>query len=393
MFMQDRQSGQSVSSLTRQNRGLILARVVRVGAIRVKSWLVIISLAAAALSGCAPSEQAPSPAATLTPPPPTDEVVATVRGEDITMKELQGPLVEAHGLNILLELVQVDLAKQEAERQSIVVTPQDIDDEADRTLLGFRRASEQANPDATEPSDDALTPAERDRLLSLILSSQRLTRAEFNLAMERNAYLRKLVAPTVEAELTDEAVRDRFNAIYGEKARVRFIRLPDMMAVAKVEEELKSGRTFDDEIRLHSYDSIGRASSGELPPFSRKDINYPPEFKMVAFELKPGQISDPVQIKDSIYLVELVELIPPRLAKFEDYQESVKEDLREQAYQTAIKQYLQNLGAVARSTMEIKDPVLKEQWDQNLHSADELRRKLADEKAVAATQPDTAPSN
>jgi parvulin-like peptidyl-prolyl isomerase len=320
-------------------------------------------------------------------------VVATIRGEDITMKELQAPLVEAHGLNILLELVQVDLAKQEAQRQSIVVTPQDIDDEADRTLLGFRRASEQANPDATEPSDQDMTPAERDKLLSLLLSSQHLTRAEFDLAMERNAYLRKLVAPGVEAELTDEAVHDRFNAIYGEKARVRFIRLPNMMEVAKVEEAIKAGHTFDEESRLHSYDSIGRASSGELPPFSRKDINYPPEFKMVAFGLKPDQVSDPVQIKDSIYLVQLIELIPPRHAKFEDYKDSVKADLREQAFQSAIKTYLENLGAVARSSMEIKDPVLKKQWDQNLHSADELRQKLADEKAVPATEPAAAPAS
>jgi parvulin-like peptidyl-prolyl isomerase len=359
----------------------------------VKSWLFVLSLTATTLSGCAPSESTPpSLEATLPPPPPTDEVVATVRGEDITMKELQAPLVEAHGLNILLELVQVDLAKQEAQKQSVVVTPQDIDDEADRTLLGFRRASEQANPDATEPSDQELTPAEHDRLLSLLLSSQHLTRAEFDLAMERNAYLRKLVAPGVEAELTDQAVHDRFNAIYGEKARVRFIRLSNMMEVAKVEEALKAGHTFDEESRLHSYDSIGRASSGELPPFSRKDINYPPEFKMVAFGLKPDQVSDPVQIKDSIYLVQLIELIPPRHAKFEDYQDSVKADLREQAYQLAIKTYLQNLGAVARSSMDIKDPVLKKQWDQNLHSADELRQKLADEKAVPATQSTAEPA-
>jgi foldase protein PrsA len=361
-------------------------------------------IVAAVLSGCDSTNQPSGDSAQSTlPPPPTtlpagspDEVVATVGGIEITRRQLDEPLVEAYGLNMLLEVVQLDMAQTAAERANITVTQQDVDDETNRTLTAFKAASNQdqfgsaaeTQPADTQPSDEALSPLELDRQLALLLTGQHLTKTDFYIAMRRNAYLRKLVAPQAEADLTDEHLHDRFNALYGEKALVRFIRFPDMGAVANVVRELKAGRTFDEEVTRHAYDSIGRPSSGELPPFSRKDIDYPPEFKMVAFSLKPEQVSDPFQYKDSIYLVQLVELIAPRHATFEQYKDSVRRDLYEQDVQSGIKQYLQNMGAVARQSIEFKDPVLREQWDITLRNPDELRDQLN----AAATQPAASPA-
>jgi len=318
---------------------------------------------------------------------PPVEVVATIRGQDITEKELEEPLIEAYGLNMLLELVQLDLAKQEAERQSMTVSPADVDNEIDLTLREFRRAAAEAGA-TTEPTTEPTGPlstTERDQLLTLLVSSQRITRPEFNIAMERNAYLRKLVAPQAEAQLTDDNLRERFNAVYGEKARVRYIRLPDMMAVAKVEDDLRAGHTFEEEMSLHAYDSIGRASTGVPPPFTRKDSEYPVEFREVVFGLKPGQISDPVQIKDSIYLVQLIEFIPPQYAKFEDVKDWLRQDLYEREVQALLKQYLESLKQVALTTLEIKNPVLLQQWDANLKSAEDLRQQLRREQAASTT--------
>jgi parvulin-like peptidyl-prolyl isomerase len=364
----------------------------------VKRELAALIIAAACLSGC--NSQSPPPpddiatAATQTsvnppPKPAEEEVVATIRGEDITLKELNQPLIASHGLTILLELVQLDLAKQDAQRQNIAITQADIDSEATKTLLQFRRQEEEAQgtggEPTSEPSDDSLAPDDREKLMALILRAQRITRAEFDIGVERNAYLRKLVAPQVASLITEDLLRDRFNAIYGERARVRFIRLPDMMTVSKVAQELKAGMSFEDEMRLHAYDSVGRASVGTIPPFSRKDAEYPVEFREVVFGLKPGQISDPVQIKDSIYLVQLIELIPPRHAKFEDYEASLRQTVYEDEVQAGMKQYLQSLGDVALQTMEIKDPALKQQWDQNLHSAEELQAQMQRERATLTT--------
>lgn len=356
-------------------------------------------LLCAALAGCAnqsapPDEaQAPDSAQPASAPAPADEVVATVRGDEITMHQLQEPLVEAYGLNMLLELVQLDLAEQQAQQQNVTVTQEDVDHETTLTLIAFRRASKQDLSPSTDPAnaadapEDAMTPLEQDRLLGLLLSTQRLTRVEFDLAMRTNAILRKLVSPAAQTLMTEENVRNHFNAIYGEKARVRFIRMSDMLGVSKVEGELKSGSTFEEEERLHAYDLVGRPASGDLPPFSRQDPYYPAEFKMVAFGLKPGQISDPVQIKDDIYLLQLVELIPPQHASFDDYKDAVRTDLFNEEVQARVKAYLQDIRAVARQTLEIKNPVLRKQWDQNLRNADELREQLHKQQEAETTRP------
>ena len=63
-----------------------------------------------------------------------DEPVATVGGISITRAQLQQPLIEAYGLNILLNLVQLELAKAQAQRAGITVSDQDIHAERDLTL-------------------------------------------------------------------------------------------------------------------------------------------------------------------------------------------------------------------------------------------------------------------
>jgi foldase protein PrsA len=359
---------------------------------------------AAMMSGCG-EDQPPPPttavesnstvAPPVTQPVAADRIVATVRGHEVTLSELQAPLIEAYGLTLLRELVQVDLAQQDADQQGIKISDQDVVDETTKTLIDYRNASGSKTGSTTEPSSDAadekLSPQERDQLLNVLMTAQHLTPTEFQLFMKRNAIVRKLVSAKAQLGLTDENIHERFNAIYGEKAHVRIIRLPSLKAVAVVENALHNGHTFEEEVGLHAYDPTGQVSAGELLPFTRKDVNFKPELRMAAFDLKPGQVSDPLQIDDGYCLIQMIELIPPQHAKFEDYQDAVKKDLYEHLVQEGIKQYLKDLGVVAQESIEIKDPVLSKQWEQtlkNYRDADELRAALRKQQEAATSRPD-----
>jgi hypothetical protein len=103
-------------------------------------------------------------------------------------------------------------------------------------------------------------------------------------------------------------------------------------------------------------------------------------------------VSDPVQIKDAIYLVQLIDLMAPEHANFDDYKDWVKQDLFEQLVQTEIRDTLQAMADTARQTLEIRNPVLRQQWEVNLRNADELRAKLQQDAAAATTLPATAPA-
>jgi foldase protein PrsA len=342
----------------------------------VKPFIPAIFFGLLVLQGCHSSgPQSAESAATNNLPPPIlapggeGEVMATVRGDAITRKDLEPLLIEGYGLNVLLTLVQLDLVKQEAARLHIVVTPEDIANERRITMDNLERATQQMDSSGqptTQP--EALSSDQEQQLLDQLLQQQHVSRAEFDVVLEVNAYLRKIAGPKVDANLSEDAIRRQFNAMYGEKVVVHYIVCNNMSEVADVRRALAMGQTFEDVARLRSRDRRTGATGGELPPFTLADNRFPDEFKQVAFNLKIGEVSDPVQIGRFIYIAKLIDRIPPALARFEDYRDSVKKQLYDETVQAAMKAMRDRLGRMAMESLHVRDPVLARQWADRLSS-------------------------
>jgi foldase protein PrsA len=326
-----------------------------------------------------------------------DEVVATVRGDRITRKDLEPVLEEGYGLNVLLTLVQRDLVEQEAAKQGVVVTPADVINERTITMKNLVRQTEaldSSGQPTTEPTDN-LSTDQQNQLLDQLLQQQHVSRAEFNVILEVNAYLRKLAEPKIIAKLTDDAVRQQFNVMYGEKVLVHYIVCNNMAEASEVHHDLAAGKSFDDVARARSLDRRTAYTGGELPAFTLQDNRFPPEFKQVAFELKKGEVSDPVQVEKFIYIIKLIDRIPPAHARFEDYRDSVKKELYESTVQAAMKVMRDNLGRMALDSLTIRDPILEKQWADKMNQkngqvkdSEELRKEL-DSQHAPATIPST----
>jgi parvulin-like peptidyl-prolyl isomerase len=246
----------------------------------------------------------------------------------------------------------------------------------------------------TEPTEN-LSADQQDQLLDQLLQQQHVSRAEFGVILEVNAYLRKLAEPKVTAKLTDDAVRQQFNVMYGEKVVVHYIVCNNMAEAAEVRRDLAGGKTFEDVARARSLDRRTAYTGGELPAFTLQDNRFPPEFKQVAFSLKKGEVSDPVQIAHFIYILKLVDRIPPAHARFEDYRDSVRKELYETTVQAAMKVMRDSLGRMALESLTIRDPVLARQWADKMNQkngqvkdSEQLRRELDTQHAPA-----TLPSN
>ena len=375
----------------------------------VKPFVPTILIALLALQGCH-SQTNSSPAAAATanlPPPPShvpaasnsgtpnfeDDVIATVQGDKITRRDIDPVLMEGYGLNVLLTLVQLDLAEQQAAHLHISVSPADIANERVITMQNLRRATEavdSAGQPTTEPEN--LTAAQEDQLLDQILQQQHVSRAEFNVILQINANLRKIAEPQVAASLTDEKVRQQFNAEYGEKALVHYIQCNNMQEVTQVRRELAAGKSFEDVAKERSIDRLTAAAGGALPAFSRSDPHYPQEIKDVVFDLKPGEVSDPVQHEQFIYLFKLIQRIPPAHARFEDYKDDVKKDLYNQTVQADMKIMRDALAREAMASLRIKDPVLQQQWMDRLEqktsqtqSENQIRQELDQQHTSTTT--------
>jgi hypothetical protein len=161
--------------------------------------------------------------------------------------------------------------------------------------------------------------------------------------------------------------------------------------------DLAHGKAFEDVATARSVDRFTAPNGGELPAFTRQDNRFPEEFKQLAFALSKGQVSDSLQLGKFIYIVKLIDRIPPEHAKFEDYRDAVEKDLLEQATQGAMTAMRQRLGKMALDTMHITDPVLAAQWQDKLtkksgelHDMNDIRQKWDEQHST--TEPTTGPA-
>jgi parvulin-like peptidyl-prolyl isomerase len=350
----------------------------------------------------------PSTAPTTRP----DVVVATVDGDVITMEQLRVPLFKAYGLNVLLHLVQLDLAKRDAAKMGVTIIPQDVTRERDWTVAQmFQGADDKLQTDL----DDAIAKKDTKRadelrqqisqqnrrLLEQFLSQQHISEPEFDLVMQANAYLRK-VATAQMPKITEENLKEAWKAQYGEKVVIRHIQLANLQEVAQAKAKLKAGEPFEQVAREMSRNERTRALGGELPPFSRNATDIPEEFKRVAFDLKVGQVSDPVLAEGSYHLLKLERRIPPKAVKFEDVKDSVRKTLIERWTAARINQLRRELGQAALKSMKIEDPILRAQFQERIDAQndvikdkDAIRRELLEKKpqTAPATVPATAPAS
>jgi hypothetical protein len=97
------------------------------------------------------------------------------------------------------------------------------------------------------------------------------------------------------------------------------------------------------------------------------------------------------------HLIKLASIIPPKIVKYEDVKDSVRQLLSEQMIEYTIKDFRNRLAQVAVTTIKIQDPVLRGQWEERLnaqnakiHDRDSAMAELNRQRANAATQPTTA---
>lgn len=393
----------------------------------MKKPLVMLCLGLTALGpmlgGCRENSDPVGPGgsrSTLTPPPPKPGTIATFHGEQISNEELLKPLVEAYGLNVMFNLVQLHAAEAAAARKNVVITEADVKAEHELNLLVLAKDS---NPQllmdmelAEEKGDKAKAQklkddilADSDSILDPFLAQKRLTRPEWNLSMRTNAYLRKLVEPSAKDAITDKMIEDAFRYRYGEKVVVSHIQLNNMQEVNEVRQRLARGEDFGDLAVKMSKNSRSGPLRGELPPFSRQQNIFNSEvFVKAAFALtKPGEVSDPVNTGNALHLIQLTRKIEPTAVKLEH----VKEPLRKELYAALVANYMgqlrNDLFQAALASLKVSDPALKAQYDRwreagqaRIKGNEEALRKMnemreAGERALATqpttTQPATAP--
>lgn len=301
------------------------------------------------------------------------QTVARLDSVTVEQSQLHSALVSAHGLEMTIKLLQLEIAKAEARALGATVGQAEVAAERRSMLEGMF-------PDV-DLSDPARASKELESLLDQLLQQQGGTRTEFELIVETNANLRAIVLPPIRRQITEDNVEEAFGMIHGEKVRVRHIALTNLQEVAEAQRRLAAGEAFDKVAREMSRSPRSAALGGELAPFARSTAGMSGAFSQVAFTLEPGQVSDPVQFEGMYHLIKLEEKIAPKAVKLDDVRDSVRQTLETTLANDAMRRLRNEMNQRILRDMKLDDPTLREQFDARLaRSRDGLDRNEALER-------------
>ena len=388
----------------------LIGGVVGASVLFSSSWCLV-----GCATGATPSPVPAAPRVAATPAPQTavmllaggDQPVARLPGLVIGREQFLAPLIESHGLSVLLNVVQLELAKQNAQRKGLVLTEDDLKQERQRTLnqaFGEVDAKLQQQIDeAVARKDEAAaqklreqTTADHEQLLDQLLQQQKVTKPEFELVLKTNAYLRKMAEQEIK-DIPEDTVRKMFEAEYGATVRVRHIQSNNAAELEAAKRRIDAGEPFEKVAKEVSRNARTAALGGELPRFSLAHTGIPDTFKQVAFQLKEGEVSNIVQSEGAFHLIKLEQKFAPRAVKYESVRDGLKVKAREQVILGAVNGLREQLAEQARDHLKIEDPVLRDQFtrrlqerDKQIHDAEKIREQQERERLLRQ-QKDLAP--
>ncbi|MDI3269395.1 MAG: peptidylprolyl isomerase [Bacillota bacterium] len=263
--------------------------------------------------------------------PGSGQVVARVNGEAITQGEFYKELVAQQGAMVLDQMVTEILVRQEAKKQGVKVSAQDVDREMKEIADQF-------------PSQEQFQQT---------LAMYGYTEDSLRRNLEINLIVKAILEPQVEA--TDEELQAYFQdqkERYGEpeKVQVRHILVEDEATAQAVREKLLQGADFAELAKEYSQDPGSSDAGGELGWVVRGQMV--PEFEEAAFTLPVGDISEPVKSLYGWHIVQVEDHQEGREVTFDEVKDQVKKDYVADQVAQMSGAWLESL----RSSAVIDDP-------------------------------------
>ncbi len=265
----------------------------------------------------------------LAPLPNSSAVVATVNGEPIRAEELVRATYDWFGASAVEELILERIVDQEARKQGVRVSPQEVEA---RYRQQLQNAEAQVPPGMS--LDDFL---KRNQFPPSRLYARIRTQMLAERLVERTVNLDEFV------EYSQIIVR-----IPGTTPEQQEENLPQAEAKAKeAYEKIKQGLEFTEAVKEYSEDPFSRDRGGKMMWQNRQFIV--PDIRAQLEALKPGEVSEPFRTAGGFMIVRL-----ERTGNQASAEE--QRDLREQAVRLRLSTYVQELQAKAKITNTIVKP-------------------------------------
>ena len=261
--------------------------------------------------------------------------VAIVNGAEITADELAAECLSRHGAESLEAIVNRRLIEQACARSGISVGKADIDAEIDALCRRFS--------------------VPRDKWLELIRQERGVTEKQYadDIVWPMLA-LRRLARHDIEPG--DAEIQEAYEKQFGPAVKARII-------VLRTREEAEQIRTqavaapdeFPALARQHSVDVGSASANGWVQPIRLHSGE--PQFDRAAFALRPGDISEVVQVADQFIVIKCEGQLPAAGVPLADARPRLAEELRERKSRQASTEFFRRLqdGATIENVMNAAD--------------------------------------
>ncbi|MFB9330461.1 peptidylprolyl isomerase [Paenibacillus aurantiacus] len=262
-----------------------------------------------------------------------NKAVGTVNGSVITKNQLYSAMAEAGGAQILDNLIQEELVKQEAKKQGIVISDKDVDVEIAQIKKQF--------------------PSESDFQNALQQANMTLENLKKQIPMQLR--IRKLVEP--RAKVTDSEVKQYFEANRAsfdqpEEVKASHILVATEAEADEIMKQLKAGADFAKLAKEKSTDPGSKNAGGDLGFFGRGAMV--PEFEEAAFSLKVGELGGPVKTDYGYHIIKLTDHKDAKAATLEEKKAEIQKQLTSQKVVELSSTLLAELKSKAQITKSLK---------------------------------------
>jgi len=251
------------------------------------------------------------------------EVVVETKAGNITKDEFYNELKERYGEEVLQELVYEKVLTDQFE-----VPEEEINQEMD-----------QIKKELGDNFDLALQSsgiAGEEELREVI---------KFRKLQER--------AAIQDVKVTEEELKSYYDNLKPE-VKARHILVEDEATAKEVKQKLDAGEDFAELAKEYSKDATAQ-SGGDLGWLIESQLDQ--DFAKVAFQLKEGEISDPVKSQFGWHIIQATEVVEKK--PFEEMKEEVEYDVKVSKVDNAAFQEALN-EALKKANIEVKDKDFKD---------------------------------
>ncbi|WP_456465212.1 peptidylprolyl isomerase [Desulfurobacterium sp.] len=153
-----------------------------------------------------------------------------------------------------------------------------------------------------------------------------------------------------ESEIKDYYIRHKSEYRLPDKIKIRFLQTSDVRLAKKLYKELQAGKNFKDLTKeIMGYDNVVEIPYSHLLPESKKVID----------KLKIGEVSKPFRIKNTYFMVEVLQVQKNRYKPISEVKKEIERKLFEDKFKAIKQEYIKQLYINLLS----KGKEVKVNWD------------------------------